>query len=56
MTHFGVRVASFLISGDGALLFHFSLSKIVGLHSSRKETYARRNVGRTKQLVIEAGP
>ena len=33
MTHFGFRVASFLISGDGALLFHFSLSKIVGFHS-----------------------
>lgn len=42
MTHFGFRVASFLISGDGALLFHFSLSKIVGLHSSHMVVRAKK--------------
>ena len=42
MPHFGFRVASFLISGDGGLPFYFSLSKIIGLHSSRMVVRAKK--------------
>ena len=39
MTRFPFRWASFLIWGDGGLLFHFILSKIVGLEAVKRYFY-----------------